>query len=146
MKIKLEEVTFIPVGSLNPSRWRSPSASGCRLKDNRPTESFWQNTPITLVLPFVCLSVSMWLSLRDKLALCSHTSQIWCGFFFFQIWTFSFHCPRLKSAYIFLLNHSAKPGNQSNYFKSYLSNIICAVNKSQTLGNQILGPVLILVS
>lgn len=66
LKIKLDREMSNMV-CLN-SWWRSLSDSFCGLEDNRPTESFWQNMTLTLILP-LRLSVSMWLSLRDKLAL-----------------------------------------------------------------------------
>lgn len=63
VKTKLNEVTFNLVVKSKPVRWPSPSASGCGLKDNRPTESLWHNVTITLILPFVCLSI------------CAHVTQ-----------------------------------------------------------------------
>lgn len=89
---KLEDKVLVVC--LNLSRWQSPSVSGCRLKDNRPTESSWQNMTITLILPFVCVSMCPCDSVWETNWHYVHSAAK--SDLFFPDMIFSPHCPQWK--------------------------------------------------
>lgn len=82
VKIKLEKRTPSNMVCLNSLWWRSLSDSVCGLKDNRPTESFWQNMTLTLILPLrlsVCGHVTQ-SERQTGTTVCSHSTQVWSVF------------------------------------------------------------------